>query len=666
MPDSRPDQNSRLRMVERQIRGRGITDRHVLDAMRETPREAFVAEGFEKYAHEDSALPIAEGQTISQPYIVARMIAAAEPRPDDVALEVGAGSGYAAAVLGRIVSRVDAIERHGTLARSARAAIEETGPQTVTIHHGDGTRGLPDRAPFDVILVSAGGEEVPRPLLEQLAPGGRLIIPIGKLGGAQQLVKIVRTGELEFEKEHLDMVRFVPLIGDTAPTHRSTDSALEARTESRPSDTISAIVAKAAEPLPEVSDDAFGEAFDRFGDKRLVLLGEASHGTQDFYEARAAITRRLVEEHGFRMIALEADWPDAARLNRYIRHRKSGSQTEPPFQRFPRWMWRNTVFSELIAWLRDFNSQAGRNDPAGVYGLDIYNLAGSMNRVVDYLETVDPEAASVARSRYGCLEPFQSDPSAYGRAVLTERYRSCAPQVVAQCRDLLEQDINASISDGDDLLDAREASRIASRAEEYYRIMYYGGAEAWNLRDQSMFETLSNLMEHGDGRSKAVVWAHNSHVGDARETDMGRIRGEHNLGQLCREAFGDEVALIGFGTHGGKVAAASDWGGEMEVKTVRPSHPESAERLFHEAGETRALFDFRRNATLAEALSDPRLQRFIGVIYRPQTEVASHYAEASLSRQYDAWVWFDETSALTPLPVADAKAKPADTWPFGL
>ena len=305
---------------------------------------------------------------------------------------------------------------------------------------------------------------------------------------------------------------------------------------------------------------------------------------------------------------------------------------------------------------------------AGFYGLDLYNMSGSIAAVLDYLERVDPDAAAAARERYGCLTPWQKEPATYGRAVLTEGYKRCEQLVIAQCRELLERRLEYARDDTESFLDATQNARLVAAAEQYYRIMYYGGAESWNLRDTHMFETLQHLIEARGAHAKAVVWAHNSHIGDARFTEMGNLREELNIGQLCREHFGEEAALIGFGTHTGTVAAASEWGGDMEIKRVRQSHRDSYERLCHDSGVGRFLLDLRpdRHNTLRRRLLQPRLERFIGVIYRPDTERLSHYADASLPQQFDAFVWFDETSAVTPLGPEHARAGAPDTYPFGL
>ncbi|MDX8451180.1 protein-L-isoaspartate(D-aspartate) O-methyltransferase [Mesorhizobium sp. VK9D] len=662
--------HSRNRMVDVQIVGRGVRDRNVLDAMREVPREKFVDPGFEEFAYEDSALPIGEGQTISQPYIVALMIEAAEVKPGDRVLEVGAGSGYAAAVLSRIAARVHAIERHGALGEAAEKRFDRLGYRNIDLRVGDGTRGWPEAAPFDAILVAAGGPAIPQALKDQLNVGGRLVIPIGDKHRTQRLLRITRigrTGGAEFQEEDLGRVMFVPLVGEQGWA----ENGIRAATNHVPGHSagrrLSEMIAAVAEPLPDFDDPAFGTAFDRFSDKKVVLLGEASHGTSEFYKARAAITRRLIEAHGFTIVAVEADWPDAAVVDRYVRHRPSVTSNEIPFRRFPTWMWRNTDVAAFIDWLRDRNENAAVNARrAGFYGLDIYNMSGSIGAVLDYLDKVDPEAAAVARERYGCLTRWQKDPSTYGRAVLSAGYAKCEKAVIAQCRELLAKRLDYARSGGESYLDAAQNARLIASAERYYRIMYYGGAESWNLRDSHMFETLQHLLEAQGPNAKAVVWAHNSHIGDARYTEMGTARDELNIGQLCREHFGRQAALIGFGTHTGTVAAATNWDGDMEVKQVRPSHRDSYERLCHDAGVQRFLLDPRRDEALRRRLLEPRLERFIGVIYRPETELVSHYAEASLPHQFDAFVWFDETSAVMPLGPEHARKGVPDTYPFGL
>ena len=428
------------------------------------------------------------------------------------------------------------------------------------------------------------------------------------------------------------------------------------------------LIRASAEPLPDIDDPAFGNVFDRFADARVVLLGEASHGTSEFYRARSAISKRLIQRHGFSIVAVEADWPDAAAVDRYVRHRPKREGELRAFERFPTWMWRNAEVDAFVRWLRQHNDGRAYEAMAGFYGLDLYNLSGSMRAVIDFLAEQEPELARLASQRYGCLEPWAENPAAYGRHSLLEGYARCEVGVVRMLQDLLQRQVDCLAEECDEWLDAAANARLVKNAEAYYRVMYYGSAESWNLRDSHMFETLAQILDAKGPESKAIVWAHNSHIGNAAHTDMGWRRDEHNVGQLTKEHFGEEARLIGFGTHAGTVAAADDWDEPMKVKRVRPALPESFERMAHDSGIGRFLLDLREGAAderLRNHLSEPRLERYIGVIYRPETERWSHYSEASLAKQYDAWVWFDETSAVTPLP-GEQRPGEEETYPFGL
>ena len=658
---------ARRQMVRSQIAGRGITSRHLLAAMGEVPRHEFVPPDLAGFAYDDSPLPIEADQTISQPYIVALMIEAAEVSPGDKVLEIGAGSGYAAAVMGRIADRVIAIERHGELAEIAAARMKRLSYHNVKIVHGDGTRGWPEEAPYEAILAAASGSHVPEALMHQLSVGGILVMPVGEPASVQNLVKVRRLGEEDFEQEDLGPVRFVPLIGEHGWREGRDGASVPTVPGTPESGSIEARIRQAAEALPDFEDPEFGKLFDRFAHARVVLLGEASHGTSEFYRARAAITRRLVKHHGFNIIAVEADWPDAANVDRYVRHRPKREGEEAAFQRFPTWMWRNTDVDAFVRWLRRHNDGVAPREMTGFYGLDLYNLNGSMRAVIDYLDNIDPAAARLARQRYGCLQPWSRDPAVYGRLAITEGYARCEGAVVEMLSELQQRRWDYIARDGEEWLDAASNARLVKNAEAYYRAMYHGAAESWNLRDTHMFETLGQLLEATGLHSKAVVWAHNSHIGNAAYTEMGQVREELNIGQLVKERFKERSNLIGFGTHGGTVAAATDWDGDLEVKSVRPSLPGSYERLSHDSGVRRFLLDLRegKHGALREELMVPRLERFIGVIYRPETERLSHYAQAVLPMQFDGWVWFDETSAVTPLG-PEPKEGEDETYPFGL
>ena len=435
---------------------------------------------------------------------------------------------------------------------------------------------------------------------------------------------------------------------------------------------VSGLIRDSAEPLPDIDDPAFGALFDRYGDARVVLLGEASHGTSEFYRARAAISRRLIERHGFNIVAVEADWPDAATIDRYVRHRPWREGELTAFERFPTWMWRNVEVDAFIRWMRRHNQARPYERMCGFYGLDLYNLSGSMRAVIDFLEQQDPELARRAHKRYACLEPWAEEPQLYGRNALLEGYARCEVGVVQMLKDLLQKQVDCFAPECDEWLDAAANARLVKDAEAYYRVMYHGSAESWNLRDTHMFETLKMILDAKGPNSKAIVWAHNSHIGNAAFTDMGRQREELNIGQLAKEKWGAKAQLIGFGTHRGTVAAADDWDEPMKIKQVRSSLPDSYERVSHDSGVSRLLLDLREGEVgqdVRQALMEPRLERFIGVIYRPDTERWSHYSEAILPRQFDGWVWFDETNAVTPLPAEQRPGEvrhEGETYPFGL
>lgn len=485
---------------------------------------------------------------------------------------------------------------------------------------------------------------------------------------SEKLLKIVpRAGHLFEEPGTLEAVTELACAWFE---HYLTPTALVAPAEPPPAaQSLSAIAVlrAAAEKLPPIDDPAFAAAFDRFGEARVVLLGEASHGTSEFYRARAAITRRLIERHGFSVVAVEADWPDAAAVDRYVRYKPRQSLSAAPFSRFPTWMWRTRDVHDFTAWLRAHNAPLPPERRVAFYGLDLYNMSASMAAVLAYLDRIDPVAAAVARKRYACLTPWSREPAAYGRASLSQGYALCEQPVTRILTDLLQKELQYARDDGEGFLDVTQNARLVAGAERYYRVMFYGAAESWNLRDRHMFETLDHVLAQRGPAAKAVVWAHNSHIGDARFTDMGAERGELNIGQLCRERFGREAALIGFGTHSGTVAAASEWDAPMEIKPVRHSRADSYEALFHEIGHERFLLDMREGQqdAVRRILAPPRLERYIGVIYRPETERWSHYSHATLPDQYDAFLWFDQTSAVTPLP-SRVRAGEDETYPFGL
>ncbi len=414
---------------------------------------------------------------------------------------------------------------------------------------------------------------------------------------------------------------------------------------------------------------------DAVGDATVVLIGEASHGTHEFYRTRAELTKALVATKGFNVVAVEADWPDAYRVNRWVRAGSDDPGVEQAlgdFVRFPRWMWRNRDVVEFVSWLRDHNESLDPASRVGFYGLDLYSLHTSMEAVLAYLRKVDPAAAERARYRYACFEDFAEDTQAYGYAANIGLSRSCEDDVIAQLVELRRRAAEYATRDGriaaDEYFFAEQNARLVRNAEQYYRSMFGGRVESWNLRDTHMMETLQALLAHvrrTSGRARAVVWAHNSHLGDARATQMGE-QGELNLGQLVRQTFGEQARSVGFTTHTGTVTAASNWDEPSQRKRVRPSIAGSYERLFHDAGIERLLLLLHEPA-LRHVLSTPLLERAIGVIYRPETERVSHYFRARLAEQFDAVIHIDQTRALEPLePWSLDEADLPETYPSAL
>ena len=657
----------RSRMVEVHLAGRGIADPRVLDAFRSVPREAFVREELAEFAYADTPLPIGQSQTISQPYIVAFTVQALALKGSERVLEVGTGSGYAAAILGRLAKVVYTIERVQNLADAAKDRLARLGFDNVEVTCGDGSLGWPEHAPYDAIAVAAGGPKAPSALLSQLAIGGRLVIPIGDDESSQILTCITREDETEFRREPLADVRFVPLIGEQAWDESS--RLVRPPRGARGSTGLATLVREAAEPIDDIDGASLDALLDRIGDAQLVLLGEATHGTSEFYRMRARISRELITRRGFQFVAVEADWPDAARVDDYVLGGARRSKLEfTPFARFPTWMWRNDEAHDFVGWLRAFNKDQPRNK-AGFHGLDLYSLFTSIAAVLAYLDDVDPAAARVARHRYGALTPWQKDPAAYGEAVLVGRYRSSEHAVVAILRDMLQRRVEYTRGDGERFFDAAQNARLVADAESYYRAMYYGSATSWNLRDAHMFDTLRSLFAFYGPDSKGIVWEHNSHVGDASATEMS-ARGERNVGQLSRRLLGDRTFIVGFGTDHGTVAAASSWDGPMQRMRVVPARDGSYERVFHDSNVPAFALHLRRPGRRAvrDELASELLERAIGVVYRPETELPSHYFYASLPRQFDEYIWFDETCAVHPLgeePRPRAAELP-DTYPFGL
>ncbi|MGO4475167.1 erythromycin esterase family protein [Massilia sp. 2TAF26] len=437
-------------------------------------------------------------------------------------------------------------------------------------------------------------------------------------------------------------------------------------------DPVAAIRA-AAIPLGGGRRD-YDELLDLVGDARFVLLGEATHGTHEFYEERARITQRLIEEKGFHAVAVEADWPDAYRVNRYVRGQGEDADTNAAlsgFERFPSWMWRNTDVSAFVDWLREHNEKQAGGKQVGFYGLDLYSLFTSLREVLAYLDKVDPQAARIARERYACFDHYYEDSQHYGYSANLDLSASCEEGVIEQLNQMQRRACEYAQKDGseDGFFYAQQNARLVKNAEEYYRTMFRGRVSSWNLRDSHMAETLEalaqHLSRHGEP-AKIVVWEHNSHIGDARATEVGQL-GEWNVGELARKAYDGQTRLIGFSTYEGFVTAASEWDGPAEHKRVRPGMPGSYEELLHETGIERFLLPLRGDSPAREALMQKRLERAIGVIYLPRTERQSHYFSAQMAVQFDAVIHIDRTTAVTPIDPGGGwhSEEPPETYPGG-
>lgn len=434
---------------------------------------------------------------------------------------------------------------------------------------------------------------------------------------------------------------------------------------------VDELIQQTAKRLRDSAED-YAPILQLLANKNFILLGEASHGTQEFYQTRVEITKRLIIDQGLNAVAIEGDWPSAYRVNRYVRWQGSDTNANEAlgdFKRFPLWMWRNTVILDFVHWLREHNRGLPREQQVGFYGLDMYSMYESIAAVLEYLDQVDPDAAQEARQRYSCFEHLASERH-YGYGVNLGHHLSCQDAVVKQLMALREKSLvytrEGDVISEDDHFQAEQNARLVKTAESYYRQMFDSRLNTWNLRDSHMFETLENLHQHLSDQLKRpariAVWEHNSHLGDARATDMF-LRGEHNVGQLARARYGSACALIGFTTYSGTVTAASEWDGPAERKRVRSALPDSVEELFHRTQLKK--FFLLLNGRVGQHLRQARLQRAIGVLYLPQSERASHYFRSSLTDQFDAVIHFDETRAVEPLdPTSQWINGEPGTFPF--
>lgn len=639
--------------IKEQLKDKGISNTLLLEAFQNVPEAFFLSENLHPYFYEDVRIEKAIEKTEPRVIVVARMLEELEVKEDDKILITGADSVYVLAVLSKIYKEVYAVETTETYSKWALEVLKNIDINNVYIKTGQLENGWNDKAPFNAVLSASEFKEIPETIKKQLKIGAKLLAPVGPDWAHVMLETIERVSETEYvtkalrDNYFIPKPKLIPKIG----------------TEVYPENEIIDEIGISSIPFKTIKKFPIDGLLERIGDAKVVLLGEASHGTSEFYTTRQEITKVLIEKKGFNIVCTEADWSDAEQINNYVRNQYK-SQDWMPFLRFPEWMWKNKEVFDFMEWHKKYNAK--HNNTIGFYGLDLYGLENSIDLVINYLKGIDADLAALAKVRYSCIMPYMSNPSVYGKLVKNEKLQSCEKEVLKMLFDLLKNKNKLNHSQA--YFYAYQNATVVVDAERYYKAMYYGSAESWNLRDFHMFYTLKSLLSYYGKDSKAVVWAHNSHIGNALATEM-YARGEINIGHLCKEHFGSKSYNIGFGTHTGTVAAAKNWGEAMQVMSVNDSVAESYEHLCHKTNVTNFTLPLREaysEKKLREFLNTPRLERAIGVVYRPKTELWSHYFKTVLPSQFDEYIWFNKTKAITPLDTKTEKTEISDLHPFGL
>ncbi len=645
---------ARGRMVREGLERRGIRDRRVLDAMAAVPREQFVPEQFVGSAYEDRPLPIGAGQTISQPYVVALALEAAAVRPTDRVLEVGTGSGYAAAVLDELAAEVWTVERHGDLVVDASESLRAALHGNVHVRWGDGSLGWPEAAPFDVVLVSAAGEEVPEPLLEQLADGGRLVMPVGPGDGRQELVLVHRVGD-RLDREDLGPVQFVPLLPDRAArvAHAAGRSGLHptaVESDRSPAERL----ARSCEPFSSITGADLSGLVARLSGARVVVLGASTWGTSEFQQLCTRITQALVEQLGCRTIVLDADWPDVAALDAWCAGFEPTGDAPAPCTTFPSWRWRNQEFGVLLAWLRRRATRVGGSDPVRLVGLDVDAGDGVRARALEALDGCDPIAASELRRRYVTGVPWEHDALRH-------------PELSASCAAVLDGVITSSAaatverlehpSGPGAFLDPATRDTLVRSTPASIAGIVEARPGWWSDRERRAATFLRSVAERVEG--PVVVWTHAARAGDAGATDLD-LEGTPSLGQACRAHLGDAAYLVGLGTGTGSVAAATSWGGHTEVLPLDPARAGSVEELLGASHLPACLLDLRatRQGRVGAELGGRRPQRVVGPVVGSEAGDTPPVLRGVLPQQFDEFIWVGTSSAVVPVaaPTDDARA----------
>lgn len=639
--------------IQTQLKNKGIKNQLLLNAFENIPTTFFLSKELYPYTFENTTREDELVKIEPRIFAVAKMLENLKIKKGEKILAIGLDSVYVMAILSRICKEVYALEENEAYAEWALEVLKNINITNVYVAVGDKNKGWKEKAPFDAILITSEFEEVSEQLKKQLKIGGRLLVPVGPDWAHIIFEMIQRVSETDFNIEKLKDNFFMP----------SPKILPEISSKDFPEKEIVDEISSKAQAFNSIKKFPMDKLLERIGDAQVVLLGEASHGTSEFYITRQEITKALIEKKGFNFVCAEADWSDAEQINSYVRNKQT-QKDWAPFMRFPQWMWKNKEVLNFVEWMKEYN--ALHKNKTGFYGLDLYGLENSITLVINYLENIDADLANLAKSRYSCITPFMSNPAIYGKLVVSNQLESCEKEVLKMLVDLLKN--KDKLNHSPEYFYAYQNANVVVDAERYYKAMYYGSAESWNLRDFHMFYTLKSLMSYFGPQTKAIVWAHNSHIGNALATEM-YSRGEINIGHLCKEHFGEKSYLIGFGTHTGTVAAAHNWGNAMNVIKVNNSLPKSYENLCHKTQINSFTLPLREQFAgkkLRELLSAPKLERAIGVVYRPDTERQSHYFQAVLPSQFDEYIFYDESQAVTPITSTNVIPKLLENHPFAL
>jgi len=646
-----PQQIMKNLKIISQLKDKGIENPLLLKAFQDIPTAFFLSKEFYPYTSEKTTIENILKKIEPRVFAIAKMLEKLKINEGEKILIIGVDSVYILVVLSKICKEIYTIEANEEYAKWTLEVLKNININNVFIHTNNKKLGWKEKAPFDAILITSEFEDVSNNLKEQLKIGGRLLVPFGPDWAHIIFELIRRSSETEYTVEKLKDNFFIPnpKILPEISSKEFTDKEI-----------VDEIKQKAI-AFNNIKEYPIDQLLNRIGDAKVVLFGEASHGTSEFYLTRQEITKALIEKKGFNFVCAEADWSDAEQINNYVQNKQTRKDWMP-FTRFPQWMWKNKEVLNFVEWLKKYN--ASNKNKIGFYGLDLYGLENSIELVIDYLENIDTDLANLAKTRYACITPYLSDPSIYGKMVVSKQLLSCEKEILKMLVDLLKN--KNKLNHSPEYFYAYQNANVIVDAERYYKVMYYGSAESWNLRDFHMFYTLKSLLTYFGPHTKTIVWAHNSHIGNALATEM-YARGEINIGHLCKEHFGDKSYHIGFGTHTGTVAAAHNWGTSMKVMTVNNSLSKSYENLCHKtqlAAFTLPLQKKFSGKKLRELLSTPKLERAIGVIYRPETERISHYFKTVLPSQFDEYVFFNESHAVTPITAGNVLPKLLENHPF--